>query len=200
MKFGAVVLSAAIQYVVGSMALFVLFAALFVSSSSTFAESSCREFFVNKNLSRVHVQIEQLNGTDLLRDVILISPSSLLYAIQANSFLKVWQIVENQRVLGIKSSYFDEINIATALGHNDIALYLFDRSATDYRAIPLREDLLMTAIYFGNVEVLTSLMLQKNLTLPKRTKERALRWFEGHQKNRVRRAMLLNERIQNRLQ
>jgi hypothetical protein len=178
-----------------SATLFVLFAL-----SSARAENSCKGLFVDKEIVRAHAQIEQLNASDLLLDVILISRSPLLEAIQRNSFVKVWNIVENQRLNGVKSGYFDEINIATALGRNDIALYLYDQSAIDFRRIPLREDLLMTAIYFGNVEVLTALMLQKNLTLPRTTKVRALRWFDAHKTNRVRRAMLLNERIQNRQQ
>lgn len=202
MIFGSVVLVELIRYggtsVIKLFRYFYLVMGLLLLTSMSRAEDSCVGLFVNKELLRVHNQIEQLNHSDLLLDVILIQQSSLLEAIQKNSFIKVWSLVENHRLQGLKASYFDEINIATALGYNEIALFLYDNSSIDFRRIPLREDLLMTAIYFDNIEMLTALMLQKSLTLPQSAKERALRWFPGHQKNRVRRAMLLNEQIQSR--
>ncbi len=173
---------------------------LLVLTVVSHAENSCVGLFINQDLLRVHARIEQLNVSDLLLDVILIPRSSLVDAIQKNSFIKVWSIVDNQRFHGLRAGYFDEINLAIAFGYNDIALFLYDRSSIDFRRIPLREDLLMTAIYFDNVEVLTALMLQKNLNLPQSAKARALKWFPPHRKNRVRRAMLLNERIQSRPQ
>jgi hypothetical protein len=197
-----VVLIRGIRYVGSSVTkwlrFFYLVIGLLLLTSISRAEDSCVGLFVNKDLLRVHARIERLNRTELLRDVILIQRSSLLEAIQKNSFIRVWSLVENQRLQGLKSGYFDEINIATALGYNEIALFLYNNSSIDFRRIPLREDLLMTAIYFDNIEMLTVLMLQKNLTLSRSAKDRVLNWFPEHQKNRVRRAMLLNERIQSR--
>jgi hypothetical protein len=151
------------------------FITLFIYLNTAHAKHFCFDFF-QPSLSDIKIRVENLNRLDLLEDMILVYDSALLQAIEKRSFTQTMSVVQAMKAQNRSQAFFDEINIAIALGANRIAIYLFEMSQFDYRRTPLRNDFLMSSVYFNNISMLNYFILQKKIKFSSPSLKKALRW------------------------
>lgn len=132
-----------------------IFLILMSSKASASTAMSCHSLFTTSHWQKTVYKIEQLNLSDSLHDVILVQESPMLEVIRSHLMEDLIFIVNERIRLQKPLVFYDEINLAVALGYNDIAMYLTNVSDFPYAITPMREDFLTTALYFDNQEMLS---------------------------------------------
>jgi phospholipid N-methyltransferase len=139
-----------------------------IGTNTASADMTCQMFFrADRSWNETLKQIERLNNSGVLTDIILVQSSPIMELVRANQLGDIVLLVNERKRLKQSMVFFDEINLAVALGHNNIAMFLANSSTYPYQKTPLRLDLLNTAIYFDNLEMLSFFTRKKGYFFPR---------------------------------
>lgn len=148
---------------------------LHFSFSSFSSQFSCKDIFVDQTwLSSIH-QLEILNSSELLSDMVLVQNTEMTTALRQRSISQVFALTTKAKLQGTKSVFFDDISLAIALKENFIAQFLYHSSQYNYKNVQLGQDLLLVAIFFNNTKMF-DFFVNQGIVLSISRQKKVLAW------------------------
>ncbi|MBY0384581.1 hypothetical protein K2X05_05430 [bacterium] len=139
------------------------------------AQYLCKDIFIDKSWVQTKNQIEDLNSSGLLFDMVLVQNSDLTSAVRSRSISEVFRASTKAKLQRTQNIFFDEISLAIALKANFAAQFLYHSSNYNYKKVLLGQDLLLVAIYFKNTKMFDFFMHQ-GLHLSDANRRKVLNW------------------------
>lgn len=152
-----------------------LLALILQFSLFTHGQSFCKDIFIDQSWINKNKEIENLNLSGLLSDMVLIQKSAMVSAVRYGSIREMFKMVTTAKRQGMQNIFFDEISLAIALNENFMAQFLYQSSHSNYKKVPLGQDLLLVAIYFNNIKMF-DFFAEQGLVLSSSQRKKVLDW------------------------